>query len=283
MASRKDTTPSISRLLYSLRGSSYPVLARADNGCMYVVKSPSNPHGSSVLFNECAGSILYRELGMQTARWTPVLAPTCFFSSQEKVSEYTPGVEQELCFASHYLGEQYRILEILSGSLLAQVQNRESFWLAWVVDVCAKHTDNRQAIFVKMPVGYKAVFIDHGDMFGGPNGVSVPRYVVSQYLDDRIYGLLTESKRRHIQDTLGNLDLSTVWKKVLSMPAIWKNAQALSQFDQTLNQLSNSAFICKILDAIMDIHEGNHAQTEIKKPVQNVMPYSKLWQGRASA
>ena len=75
-----------------------------------------------------------------------------------------------LCFGSRFLGgNDKRLLEVLPGSSFKLVRIRVSFWLAWLIDVCADHVDNRQAIFVEYAGGWlDAHFIDHGHLFGGP-------------------------------------------------------------------------------------------------------------------
>ena len=280
MTAREKAIPTLSQRLSSLRGSSHPILARADDGCIYVVKSANNPHGSNILFNECAGNALYRALGLPTPRWTPVFAPTKFFHLESQSLACSAQSSNELCFASHYLGEQYRIYEILSSSLLAQVQNRESFWTAWIVDVCAKHTDNRQTIFVKMPTGYKAIFVDNGDMFGGPNGTSEPHLAASQYLDDRIYCSLAESRMQNILNKIRRINLEKIWGNVLTLSAAWQSTSGLAQFSQTLDRLGDSAFIRNVMDDIQCIHEGHYALINVKKPPQSIrstdLAYSTL-------
>jgi len=55
-----------------------------------------------------------------------------------------------MCFGSRYLGgEGMRLLEILPGNSFKRVQNHQSFWQAWMIDICAGHVDNRQAIFLE--------------------------------------------------------------------------------------------------------------------------------------
>lgn len=270
MTAREKAIPTLSQRLSSLRGSSHPILARANDGCIYVVKSANNPHGSNVLFNECAGNVLYRALGLPTPRWTPVFAPTNFFHLEAQSSAGNVQNDNELCFASHYIGEQYRIYEIFPSSLLAQVQNRESFWTAWIVDVCAKHTDNRQTIFVKMPTGYKAVFVDNGDMFGGPNGTSEPHLAASQYLDDRIYCNLSEITMHNILNKIRSINSGKIWEKVLTLSTAWQSTSGLAQFSQTLDRLGDSAYIRNVMDDIQCLHEGHHALMNVKRPPQSI-------------
>ena len=53
--------------------------------------------------------------------------------------------EPGMCFGSRYLGEDStRLFEVLPGNSFRRVRNLQDFWLAWMIDICAGHTDNRR-------------------------------------------------------------------------------------------------------------------------------------------
>jgi hypothetical protein len=59
------------------------------------------------------------------------------------------------------------LFEILPGSSIKLVGNQVSFWMAWLIEICGEHVDNRQAIFEEDADGsLDAYFVDHGHLFG---------------------------------------------------------------------------------------------------------------------
>jgi hypothetical protein len=52
-----------------LRGSCQPILVRASDGLLYVAKFAKNLQGPNVLFNESAGTELYRAFGLSVPSW----------------------------------------------------------------------------------------------------------------------------------------------------------------------------------------------------------------------
>lgn len=137
-----------------VRGGSQPILARASDGFLYVVKFANNPQGPNLLFNESAGGELYRACGLHVPDWKPLVVSDSFIDRnpdcwmRTTVGRLRPA--SGLCFGSRFLGlNGKRLFEILPGSMYKRVRNQSSFWLAWLIDVCAEHVDNRQAIFVK--------------------------------------------------------------------------------------------------------------------------------------
>jgi len=89
-------------------------------------------------------------------------------------------------------GDGIRLLEILPEQFQA-VRNRGNFWLAWLIDICAKHADNARQSFWMAHDRLKAYFVDQGHLFGGPKGEQRPRFLASRYLDPRIYQSISRS------------------------------------------------------------------------------------------
>jgi hypothetical protein len=52
-----------------LRGGSQPILVRADDGLVYVVKFSNNLQGPNLPFNEALGTELFRVAGFNVPKW----------------------------------------------------------------------------------------------------------------------------------------------------------------------------------------------------------------------
>lgn len=257
MASSKQNFVFLTRFIRNLRGGSQPILAEASDGQVYVCKFADNVQGPNLLFNEAAGTELYRACGLPVASWRPVWVsdefldryPTCWIQTSE--GSRRPAIGH--CFAARYLGgTSQNLFEILPGSYLGRIQNARDFWLAWLVDVCASHADNRQALFLERePRELDAVFIDFGHMFGGAQGLQTPQSRGSQYRDSRIY---REPKAGHlmtIRRIADNLNHNTLWLKVAAIPDAWKSQTASEAFAACLNRLADSEFVNGSLDEIV--------------------------------
>ena len=205
----------VTRYLRSLRGGSQPILAEANDGNIYVVKFTDNLQGPQLPFNESMGTELYRACGLRVAPWKVLQITESFLDRNPASWSETPQGRRRpaagLCFGSRFLGGQSsRLFEIMPESYFQRAKNASDFWLAWMLDVCANHSDARQAIFCEEPSGQlEAVFIDFGHMFGGATGRDPFRHFrTSRYLDERIYPCIKPEfllTIRRIVDTLGNL------------------------------------------------------------------------------
>ena len=248
----------VTQYIRNLRGGSQPILARASDGLVYVVKFNNNLQGVNLPFNESAGSELYRACGLAVPSWQPLQVtdafldqnPDCWMHTQE--GRLRP--ESGLCFGSRFLGgDGARLFEILPGTSFKLVSNRENFWLAWLIDICAGHTDNRQAIFREDAAGrLSAVFIDHGHMFGGAEGGQRPHFQASRYLDPRVYQAVSSQHRSGIYRTAESLDTDQLWRRVQELPDAWKTPSALESFAQCLGKLSTRRVLRGVLNTIVD-------------------------------
>jgi len=248
------------RQIRKLRGGSQSILAEASDGCLYVVKFANNLQGLNLAFNESMGTELYRALKLPVSPWRPVLVSDSFIERNPECWIQTPAGLQRpaagLCFGSRFLGDPgTRLLEILPGSALNRIRNRKDFWLAWLVDICSGHRDNRQAIFREDLAGrLDAVFIDHGHMFGGPKGDEQCHPRASAYLDTRIYadpppGQLWQS----FENILAGLESEMLWKEVESLPEEWKMDSAPESFASCVDTLQNASSIKRLWDSILDL------------------------------
>lgn len=248
----------LTHYISDLRGGSQPILAQASDGQLYVVKFTNNLQGANLSFNESMGSELYRACKLPVPAWKPLMVtdaflqknPGCWMQSPEGRLRPDAG----LCFGSRFLGgDGIRLLEILPGTAFRRIRNRKSFWLAWIIDICAEHADNRQAVFqLDAERQLNAFFVDHGHLFGGPKGEQRPHFQASRYLDSRIYLSLSSKEILDLQGIVGSLDADQLWKKIRELPSDWKTVSALTNFEEALNRLSKADLLRKILDTIED-------------------------------
>jgi len=251
----------LTEYIRNLRGGSQPILALASDGFLYVVKFLNNPQGPNVLFNEIAGSELYRACGLAVPEWRSLLLSDSFIDKNPESWMQTPEGRLRptagLCFGSRFMeGDGKRLIEFLPRSSFTRVRNRTSFWLAWLIDVCAEHTDNRQAIFVEDAEGWlDARFVDHGHLFGGPKAVQKKSFLASRYLDPRIYEGVSSEDRLGFMESIRALDSDKLWQRIEATPVDWRQASAFDGFARSLERLSKSFLVQNVLDTIIDAHE----------------------------
>jgi hypothetical protein len=273
--------PFVTHYVRNLRGGSQPILAWASDGLPYVVKFANNPQGPNLLFNESAGSELYRACGLPAPEWTPLWVsdsfldrnPDCWMQTEEERLRPASG----LCFGSRFLGGNgKRILEILPSSMFKRVRNQVSFWLAWLIDVCAEHVDNRQAIFVEDAEGWlEGHFVDHGHLFGGPNSDLKRHFSASRYLDQRIYGQVSFDTLLDFGDVLRALDADRLRQRIEAIPAEWSHASAREGFERCLQRLKIASLVRHVVDTIINDHE-RRAETESRMVGNERKPASEV-------
>ena len=166
----------------------------------------------------------------------------------------TPSAASGLCFGSRFLGlGGKRLLEILPGSMFKRVRNQVSFWLAWLIDVCAEHVDNRQAVFVEDAQGWlEARFIDHGHLFGGPMADSNRNFRVSRYLDPRIYTGVSFRALLDFQRRLQAMDIAKLRQRIDAIPSEWSRDSARERFDCCLQRLKTDSLVQNVIETIAD-------------------------------
>ena len=251
----------IERFIRKMCGGSQPILAKASDGSTYVVKFTNNPQGPNVLFNEIAGNELYQACDLPVPAWGPVLVtdsfldryPACWIDSDE--GELRP--EAGLCFGSRFLGEAGDpFTEILRGTDFARVRHQARFWLAWLIDICARHANRRETIFRRRADRrFDAVFVDHGHLFGGPDGNAEPYPFVSRYFDSRIYEDLSLTDLLEIQRRTRALDVDLLWDRLQDLPDEWKTKSALISFSECAHRISNLGQVQSILHAMAKGHQ----------------------------
>ena len=250
------------RYVRKLRGGSQPILVEGSDGLLYVVKFTNNPQGANLSFNESMGMELFNACTLPVPKWKPVIVtpefveqtPQCWMETQEGTVRPEPGIS----FGSRFLGgSNIRLLEILPGTAFGRIQNRNCFWLAWVVDICCQHTDNRQALFVADRGGYSSWFIDMGHLFGGASGDQKLRHFMqSRYLDPRIYAGITTEKISRLVRTIRSLDAEKLWRTARALPEDWVSASTLRGFFRALDTLANLDLVQNILQIIAEAKAG---------------------------
>jgi hypothetical protein len=232
------------------------------------------------------GSELYRACKLPVPTWKPLLVtdsfldqnPDCWIQTGEGCLRPQSG----LCFGSQFLGNNgVQTLEVLPGSSLKRVRNHGSFWLAWVIDICAKHADNRQALFLKNSTQkFTAYFIDHGHLFGGPQGKQNVHFLTSRYLDPRIYQNVSPRYFCKLQKTAEELNSDDLWKRAQALPEDWKTASAFDGLTQALNRLSSATLLQGILDTMADAQQRSmqreHLECDFKYELPAIVLYPRV-------
>lgn len=122
-----------------------------------------------------------------------------------------------------------------------------------MLDICAEHADDRQAIFQQDSKGrWKAFFIDHGHLFGGPRGDMQSSPQVSLSLDPRIYPDMASEETPDAPPLDQILNVDRLWSKIQTIPQDWKTKSALDSFARCLCTLSNPSMLQDIFAAMVD-------------------------------
>jgi hypothetical protein len=206
------------------------------------------------------GIELYRSCKLPVPLWKPLLITDAFLNRNPSCWIETPTERLRpnsgLCFGSLYLGDNNSsVLEFLPGTAFSRIHNRKNFWLAWLIDACVEHCDNRQALFLKDDTGVNAVFIDHGHMFGGPKKGKETQCLAARYLDSRIYPAISLAEQTKLRRIVATLDVDQLWQKVNGLPHNWKTASALKEFETCLDKLSTKEFVRYVFDTIMELQQ----------------------------
>ncbi len=157
-------------------------MLRCSDGNYYIVKMMGNPQGTTVLGNDCLGTTLLAALGLPVPPFSGVHLTDQFITDTpamwfETWGRYppAPGMHFGSCLVGDTLGAKWPT-QYLSPSQFPLISNRSDFLEMLVFDVWANNQDRRQAVFVEGDPGpryrsIRAVFIDNGFMFGGPDGL----------------------------------------------------------------------------------------------------------------
>jgi len=245
-----------------LRGGSQPVLIEASDGLLYVVKFHNNFQGPNLLFNEVVGTELFKMAGLPVPAWRPIsiserflqTTPECWMEAERGLIKPQAGI----CFGSRFLEQQEnRVFEILAGGYFSRVKARENFWTAWVLDVLAENTDNRQALFLEEGTRkLSAWFIDHGHLLGGARGTEVPWYRASRYIDPRVYTEAGAQDAEAVEATIRRISLQKLADRVMQLPEQWKTTSSLLRFGRLIERLGNQKTVSSIAQFVLGMTES---------------------------
>ncbi len=279
MSARGKGFAVVARFIRGLRGGSQPILAQASDGLTYVVKFINNPQGPNVLFNESAGTELYRAFGLSVPQWKPLFVSDSFIDDNPDCWMQTANRRQRpesgLCFGSRFVGgDGGAIFEWLPNGRVKRVRNRSSFWLAWMVDICADHMDGRQAVYLEDAEGnLTAFFVDHGFMFGGPNGDKWRSPLSGRCVDRRVYGDLSPNGRMNLRRIAKRLNVDRLWRRIEAVTGDWKTQSALAHAETCLNRLSNGELLRALVDKMFEAPGGFAGCME---RTQDIVPRSPI-------
>jgi len=228
------------------------------------------------------GCELYRACGLSVSKWKPLLLTDAFLDENPgswiQTADGNLRPSTGLCFGSRYLGGvDVRLLEILPGTSISKVRNRKAFWLAWLIDICSQHVDNRQVLFTEQAKGaLKATFIDNGHLFGGPKGELSKAFIASRYLDSRIYPSVTSGQVRGFIGVAESLDVDKLWLRVQHIPTEWKKPSALRRFAESLDRLATASVLQHTLDTMVDTVQRDRNSECNNAPDRRKLPSSVL-------
>ncbi len=262
MRNRQVNRVTALQYIRKLRGGSQPILVQASDGFLYVVKFNNNLQGDNLAFNESMGSELFNMCGLPGPSWAAVWISEEFISRNRgcwmETSEGLRRPRAGWCFGSQFLGlSDAPLLEILPGSSFRRIRERENFWKAWILDIFSNHADHRQTLFLRDEAGWlDAYFIDHGHLFGGPQGTADPSFLASRYLDLRIYPEVSITDCNRIQQALEFIDRVELTHTAESLPEEWITPSAALRFKDFLERICDAALLRNIRYFILDSANG---------------------------
>jgi hypothetical protein len=248
----------VTQFVRSLRGGSQSIVVEASDGLYYVAKFTNNLQGPNLSFNESMGTELFRACGLSVPDWKPLLLTEDFLDRNPSCSMQTPTGRLRpasgLCFGSQFLDSgSSRLLQIFPEVMFKRLKNRSSFWLAWLIDICADHADDRQAVFQNDSKGWwEAFFVDHGHLFGGPKGNLRPAPIESLSLDPRIYPDLAPKPALDKLWVNHNVNVDQIWTKNQALPDEWKTKSASDSFARCLTRLASPRKMLEIHTQMVD-------------------------------
>jgi hypothetical protein len=264
----------VTRHIRNLRGRSHPILTEANDGLLYVVKFANGLHGTNLPFNESVGTELYHACGLACPSWKILLITETFLDLNQDCWMDTPfgrvRPDAGFYFGSRVLGgHSSRLLEILPRTSFKCLVNRESFWLALLIDVCTGHSGHRQAIFLEESAGWlDAVFVDHGCLFGVQNNELQQDVLAARYLDPRIYESVSSLHLRNCKRVLRSLDGDRLWQRIQGLPNDWKTQSALAAFASCLTRLSTPHVVEDVVDTIVEALRQADEREERRLPCE---------------
>jgi hypothetical protein len=220
----------VREVVRKLAGDSQSVLVRASDGLLYWVKLMSGFDGPNALANEVLGNELARYLGISVPNWSPIefsrdfldSNPLCCPEPGTGLPKPLPGMYFATRALGHDKGEE--VYEILPGTWLNRISNRDDFIGMLILDVWTNQVGNRKAVFVPSADRslITAAFIENGQMFGGFWGCEGQRPGTALYPDRRVYANSDPKQacNRWLQK-IKSIDEALLSRLVSFIPAEW--------------------------------------------------------------
>jgi hypothetical protein len=250
-----------------MTGNSSAILAGASDGNLYVAKFLDSTERPNALFNESAGYEIYRLMGLPVPAWSCLSVCSRIMDGNADCWRLSPDGRAQprsgIWFGSRFVAcPPTHVYEILPSSMFARLRNREHFWLSWVVDVLARHSDRRQALFVEdSDRQLRTVFIDHSHLFGGPDGSEVPSHSRAHYFDPRIYG---HPNARMLLEWLRRFDGDAVRHALEFIPDEWKTSSAIRSVRGSLDRLCDFDLARSICEELIESFETQSSRNIVK-------------------
>jgi hypothetical protein len=190
-----------------------------------------NPQGSGVLANELLGGLVARECGLPVAESGTIYLSDAFIDKNPEIwfegSEGSSRPQSGIHFKSSFVGWPSGIerpIEYISPSHVGNISNRDAFLAMYIFDVWANHLDHRQALLTRETDSQqrRAVFIDNGHLFGGPQWTTRYRPGVALHMERTVYADLwrkpeVEERISHFRTEIP----AALHKGVLGLPNEW--------------------------------------------------------------
>lgn len=163
----------INRFVLPLKGRSHPYLVSCSDNQLYVVKSYDNPLGTRSLVSELLGARLADKVGLPVAPATVVAVPQFHLTHDEAAlrkprRHIPPGLHCAIRYVVDPRSGQ--VYDYLPATMLSHVKDLKTFAGALAFHLWVQNHDRPQVVYWRLHHSseYRAVFIDHGMCFGGP-------------------------------------------------------------------------------------------------------------------
>lgn len=161
------------QFIRTMRGTSKPILVKANDDQFYVVKFVGNQQGTRTLINEIVVGCILRRLHVRIPSFTTIHVSEEFISSNRCVHLESPnGSRVPVPPGIHYASrlsvnpDRVAIYDYIPTSLLKKVSNLRDFIKVLIADKWICNVDRRQAVFIRERF-FAAEMIDHGMALGG--------------------------------------------------------------------------------------------------------------------
>ena len=235
------------QFIRKMRGGSQPALIRCNDDKLYIVKFFNNQQGPNLLANEVLGNELLNTLNLPTPQWKAIFISSNFIKENNGMFFETPSgsssINSGLHFGSEFLGgtKTGQVYEWLPNCFSNRVTNREDFLGIYIFDVWTNHCDHRQSLFVtgNENTSFRAVFIDNGHLFGGPDWKLKSRYGESLSLDKRFHP--GEWSAKAVEDWISHFETkfsSSLFDIVQHVPTFWYSGDINQVAESLIRRLS---------------------------------------------